>query len=128
MIDILLKLVALYGTLKNLHYSAHGPAFFSVHKLADEMSEHLLDYVDELQENYFMGQGNKTVNTGDLFSFSSAQIVDGTQEDCLRASLKLINETIDLLAELNTPAVEDIFSRLANELYKSRGFILQTLA
>ena len=92
------------------------------------MSEHLLDYVDELQENYFMGQGNKTVNTGDLFSFSSAQIVDGTPEDCLRASLKLINETIDLLAELNTPAVEDIFSRLANELYKNRGFILQTLA
>ena len=86
------------------------------------MGEHLLDYVDELQENYFMGQGNKTVNTGDLFSFSSAQIVDGTPEDCLRASLKLINETIDLLSELN------VFSRLANELYKNRGFILQTLA
>lgn len=128
MIDILVKLVALYGTLKNLHYSAHGHAFYSIHKLADDMSDHLLDFVDEIQENYFMGQGNKTVNTGNLFSFSSAQIVDGTPEDCLRASLQLINELLDLITELNTPAVEDIFSRLSNELYKNRGFILQTLA
>lgn len=127
MVQILIKLFALYGTLKNLHYSVNGLNFYSIHKLADDMSDGLLSFADEIQENYYLGQGLPAVDMKMVMSGAYSEICAGDAVSCLKGSLLTINELIQLCEEESTPAVEDIFSRLNNHLFKIKGFVLKTL-
>ena len=128
MLDLLAKLLALYGTLKNLHYSASGAAFYSLHTQADEMNDGILDFIDEIQENYNLGQGQPYYNFATIAEFSSQFVVDGDVGACLRGVLGLVSSILEEMVELKTDAVEDIFSRLNNKLFKINGFVLKTLA
>lgn len=127
MTELLSKLFALYATLKNLHYSARGVEFYSIHKLADEMNDNIIGYADEIQENFYLGQGMEATDLGEIYLKASAQTTSGDVDTCLRGVLRLINEILELMPELKTEPVEDIFSRLSNELYKNKGFVLRTL-
>lgn len=128
MVELLGKLLALYGTLKNLHYSASGIAFYSVHTMADEMCKNILDYIDEIQENNFLGNGLPAVNFDVISQIASDESVSGTVDECLRGSLALITNILEIMEEQKSTSVEDIFSRLSNELYKNKGFVLKTLS
>lgn len=124
--QLIYNLFALYGTFKNLHYQARGLSFYSVHTMADEMNS-VLDYVDELQEKYYMATGQDTINLADVMLFGSNRVVNGDVEACLRGALILIDEVLAQMSELNNELVADVFSRLTNDLVKDKAFILRTL-
>lgn len=128
--ELLKNIFALYGTLKNLHYTASGLSFYSLHKQADDMLDGLLDFADEIQENFYLASGTKFVDFASIFDGASKLMstTDDSADACLRSSLLLISNMTAMTQELKTDSVEDIFSRLNNHLFKIKGFVLRTIA
>lgn len=124
---ILIKLLSLYGTLRNLHYAAKGVSFYSIHKMADDLSDGLLNYIDEIQENYYLSKGLDSYDWGKITQSSSEYIYNGQVGECLRGALVLIEEITNLITELKVEEVENIFSNLSQYLFKAKGFILRTI-
>lgn len=124
--QLIYNLFALYGTFKNLHYQAKGLSFYSVHTMADEMNS-VLDYVDEIQEKYYLARGEEAANLADVMMYASNRVANGDVETCLRGALVLIDTAMALMGDLQNDLVADVFSRLTNDLVKDKAFILRTL-
>lgn len=125
--ELLKNILALQGTLKNLHYAASGYCFYSLHKQADDMADGLLDFIDEIQENFYLASGANFVDSASIFEGASKLVKNGDVDVCLRSVLLLVESIVSMTQELKTESVEDIFSRLNNHLFKIRGFVLKTI-
>lgn len=127
--DILGKIVALYGSLKNYHYTPAGKAFFATHKEADHMLQNLLDIVDSVEENIMMGNM--------LSAIGWDQILQTATTYCI----PLKDITIELLLEKHTDlslqinnikdaprATNAILDELDSILSQNIGFLFYTMS
>jgi DNA-binding ferritin-like protein len=128
--DIIVYLSAIYGISKDLHYSASGNEFYSLHLMYDKISEDLLDYIDEIKENYYMAR-QFDVPTAKEINKETLEYMSGNSDIlelhnlltlCIYHIQQYINDN-----ETLTEGDKSLLGEIQNDLNKKIGFINRTI-
>lgn len=127
--EVIFRVVGLYGSLKNFHYTPTGLSFFATHKEADHILEDLLDIVDEIQEQTFMGNLLETVDWNIILANSSPYVtsLSGTNiMDDILSSMVSLSEFINGI-DNSTRSDNAILDKLDGILAQGIGFLYYSL-
>lgn len=130
MYDIIVYLNAIYGVSKDLHYTAHGESFYSLHLMYDKIAEDLLDYADEIKENYYMAREfkmptAKEINASTIEYMSSMSDIHELH-NLITLCIYHIEEYVNNNGIL-TEGDKSLLGEISNDLNKKLGFINQTI-
>lgn len=128
--DILVLLIAIQRTAKDVHYHAFGKDFWGNHLLADRIYDGLEDLMDEIQENYFLGHEEEAVPQKVLYEEASRRM---TSYNEVSEMLKLLDELIvECIAKIEwvaegelTAGDSDLLGRICSDLQKKHGFLVR---
>lgn len=122
-----LYLIRFYS--KDIHYNAKGESFWSDHLFADEVFNGIDDFIDQINENLYLGYEKQAPKSKDVLE----QVVetmppiptDITQ--CWKNLYGIINDALDVIesieAEWDMPALNSLLDSIADDLQKKRGLI-----
>lgn len=124
--DIIIRLFAIFGIAKNFHYSASGSDFYGNHLLFDKISENILDFADDIQEDYFLSRNLPAVNFNIIFK-EAAKLVEANSSspESLR---NFIRDTIYFIDEASkSPELSEgdktNLGDISSDLSKKLGFL-----
>lgn len=132
MITIIIQLLKIYGSAKDLHYSASGPEFYGQHLLYDEIAGGCQKQIDRIKENFYLARGLAVPTAKETYSAAAHELPDRATPENLRDT---ISSTISLIDEVATGSdfrltegektlIGDISDALAQKL----GFLNRLLA
>ena len=130
--DIQRLLVILYSIrfyAKDIHYEAKGSNFWSDHLFADEIFDGIDGFIDQINENLFLGYGHTAPHSKDVVALVYDALppvsTDNTQN--FKNLYNLIINAQDLIAsikeEWDEPALSALLDTIADALQKKRGLI-----
>ena len=130
--DIQRLLVILYSIrfyAKDIHYEAKGSNFWSDHLFADEIFDGIDDFIDQINENLFLGYGHPAPHSKDVVALVYDALppvsTDNTQN--WKNIYNLVINAQDLIAsikdEWDEPALSSLLDGIADALQKKRGLI-----
>lgn len=131
---VLMILLAIQRASKGVHYHTAGAQFYGDHLLADRIYDGLDDFIDEIQENYFLGKEEEAPSQKELLK-GAYELVPQETEDMKLAFTTLdklllagINE-LETVSELTALTVgdNDLIGRICSDLQKKHGFIWRRL-
>lgn len=130
--EILILLIAIQRTAKDIHYHAKGANFWGDHLLADRIYDGLEDLMDEIQENYFMGSELNAPHQKQLYQKASEKMSDNEDVSVLFSHERdLIYECIAKIESLPKDEISsgdsDLLGRICSDLMKKNGFIFSRL-
>ena len=134
MFNILVYLIAIQKTAKGIHYLCHGDSFFSDHLLADRIQEDIDDFVDEIQENYYLGKEEDAPQQAQLLASAGALVPEITEDMTEsfkaldRLLLSCVNE-VETASKLEATTVgdADLLGRICSDIQKKHGFVWRRL-
>ena len=130
MLQILARLTAIKGFAKDIHYTATGESFYGIHILMDRVIDGLDDFIDSINEVFYMGKGVEPPASREVLKYATAYIpVVSDNKGSLSLLDKLIIETID---ELNAYGTEDradnsLMDSISQDLRLKHGLVAHCL-
>ena len=129
--QIICDLVAIRSAAKGIHYRTYGEKFWGDHLLADRIVDGLDDFIDEINENWYLGKQEDAPQQKVIMSGASGMIplVDN---DITKAFGLLDELIINCLSELEmieeanhelSLGDKDLMGRISSDLQKKHGFI-----
>lgn len=132
--ELLVLLIVIQRVAKETHYRAVGENFWSDHLLADRIFEGLEDLMDEIQENYFMGEEEANPTQKRIYTEASSMMPESfsSVKDLFAVLDGFIMRGIFLATELSkasdiTAGDSDLLGRICGDLQKKHGFIVKRL-
>ena len=127
--DLLKSLYCIRFFAKDIHYAAKGTEFFSDHLLADRVVDGLDNFIDDINENLYLGFEEKAP--------TSAEVLLGVVDSLLVAKddikknwetlYNYIKETEELIykteEEYDIPQINSLLDNIADDLQKKKGLI-----
>lgn len=134
MLDLIVKLTAIYNYAKDIHYRAKGESFYSTHLLMDKICDDINDQIDELKEVYYLGNTNLPPRSADILKIVYATIPEYSEN--IRTEVQnlgaLVQEAITSTREVATyngsNGVQSLVDDIARSLMLKNGLIQRTLA
>lgn len=103
--DTIVRLTVIKSLAKDIHYQAHGEAFYGIHLLMDRVAEGLDQYIDDIKENLYLGRGIYPPSSKEIFKIAEA----------LTPELPYDNKTkVDILANFISGTLENICELVQN--------------
>lgn len=134
MLDLIVKLTAIYNYAKDIHYRAKGESFYSIHLLMDRICEDINDQIDELKEVYYLGNINLPPKSADILKIVYATIPEYSDDvkTEIRLLCALIQEAITSTSEdvvyNGSNGAQSLVDDIARSLMLKHGLIQRTLA
>jgi len=134
MFKVLVYLVAIAHTAKDIHYHTAGDKFWGDHLLADRIHDGLEDLMDDINENFYLGKEEDAPQQTRLLE-DAVELIPEVTDDMKLAFTALdqliigaINaiETVISLEQL-TAGDNDLLGRICSDLQKKHGFIWRRL-
>lgn len=134
MYKILVYLIAIAHTAKDIHYHTGGDKFWGDHLLADRIHDDLDGFIDDINENFYLGKEEEAPQQTKLLE-DAAELVPEVTDDMKLAFTSLDNliigcinaiETLSALNEL-TAGDNDLLGRICSDLQKKHGFLWRRL-
>lgn len=130
MIDIISKLMAIKETAKDIHYTAKGEAFYSIHLLMDRVADDLDDYIDKIKEVVYLGNNTLPPKASAILTVARGLLPELNHNDTGNiAELKnLIDNTISAISDTldNTyadKATQNLLGNIAEDLKLKSGLL-----
>lgn len=128
--DIIVYLTCIYGVAKDLHYTSKGIYFYSLHLMFDNISDDILDYIDEIKENYYLANDYevptaKEINAQSLEFLSGSSTIEELK-NLITLCIYHIEEYIRINENLNE-GDKSLLGDISNNLNKKLGFVNQTI-
>lgn len=128
---LLQMLLAVKMYAKDIHYKAKGSSFYSDHLLADEIGKDIDDYMDEINEIYYLGRGEEAPDSIDILTGALEFIPTGGEVDLMFDNMQnLLLDVLTHIEELANNAEEDLtlgdndlLSRISSYLEQKNGFV-----
>ena len=127
-------LIAIQRTAKDIHYHAKGSEFWSDHLFADKIYDGLEDFMDEIQEGYFMGEELATIPQKKLYERACKLMPEGDfdvyplfviLDDLLMRGIALATDISN--ASDITAADSDLLGRICADLQAKHGLLYRRL-
>lgn len=128
---LLKMLLAVKMFAKDIHYKAKGASFYSDHLLADEIGKDIDDYMDEINEIYYLGRGEEAPASSDILNGALEFIPEGGEVDLMFGNMQ--NLLLDVLTHIEeladnpkedlTLGDNDLLSRISSYLEQKNGFV-----
>lgn len=119
---LIVNLLGIYNTAKDIHYSCSGPNFYGNHLLSDRIAENLNDYIDQLKEICLLGRGYEPLKSYDYL----IRVVDVIPHTSDFGSIKGLMENtllmIEKLTELSK-ADENLVGAIAQDIQNNLGLL-----
>ena len=133
--DLIVRLTVIYNVAKDIHYQAHGIAFYGVHLLMDRVADGLNDYIDDIKENLYLGRGIMPPSSREILKQAEVMIPDLPNDDYAKVGqlASIINGTIENISELvaNTTELMNgdiaLLDDIAKDLRKKLGLLKCTV-
>ena len=128
--NIICYLIAIKRWAKEIHYRSKGDGFWGNHLLSDRVVDGLDDFVDEIQENYYLGHGEEVPLQKNILLGAANLIEQATTEKDMFIKLDML--IIGCLTELQmidennhelSLGDKDLMGRISSDLQKKHGFI-----
>lgn len=126
MINILARLTAIKQYAKDIHYTASGETFYTIHLLMDRVSDGLDDFKDGINETCFMGAGKVPPLSTDVLKLATALIPDVTETyENINKLLSLVVDTIEMIEQMTEldKADDNLLSSIAENLKLKSGLL-----
>lgn len=134
--DTIVRLTVIKNLAKDIHYNAHGEAFYGIHLLMDRVADGLDQYIDDIKENIYLGRGQFPPSSKEIFKIAEAMLpvrlpTDNSAQ--LRILADFINGTLENIFELVTNTTElmngdiALFDDISKDLRKKLGLINNTI-
>ena len=101
--DCIVRLTVIKNLAKDIHYQAHGEAFYGIHLLMDRVADGLDQYIDDIKENLYLGWRNMPPSSKEIFKIAEAMMpeLDHTNNLYMITTLRdFINGTLENISEL----------------------------
>ena len=130
--DIQRLLVILYSIrfyAKDIHYEARGASFWSDHLMADEIFDGIDGFIDQINENLFLGYEHPAPHSKDVVAlvYDALPPVSTDIGQCWKNLYGLIVEGLSRISaikeEFDEPALSSLLDSIADALQKKRGLI-----
>ena len=132
MITLIEYLTAIREYAKDIHYNAHGEAFYGIHLLMDRIADGIYDKIDAIKETYYLGNIQQPPKSADILKVTMAYIpeVTASNDTNLRNLDALIAKTLDhikLNFQNEERATNTLLDDIAQDLTLKRGLIWRSL-
>ncbi|MBO7712510.1 MAG: hypothetical protein J6S85_03020 [Methanobrevibacter sp.] len=127
--NLLKSLYCIRFFAKDIHYAAKGTEFFSDHLLADRVADGLDNFIDDINENLYLGFEEKAPTSAEVL----LGVVDSlfVAKDDIKKNWETlynyIKETEELIykieEEYDIPQVNSLLDSIADDLQKKKGLI-----
>lgn len=109
---------------KQLHYNVSGSNFYSDHLLMDRIQEELIDFEDEIKENYYMANGEKVPPEKEISSTAANLLpINISMEDLQEFLIEALNSINDLSVDSKDAAEQDLLGKISSNLANSLGLL-----
>ena len=132
--QLLCLLIVIQRVAKEIHYRAFGENFWSDHLLADKVFDGLEDFMDEIQENYFMCEEEANPYQKRIYTYASSMMPEswGSVKELFEILDGFVLQTILQATELSkasdiTAADSDLLGRICGDLQQKHGFLAKRL-
>lgn len=124
-------LTAIYNFAKDIHYSAHGQAFYSKHELADRIANNMNDYIDRIKETILLAddiapKSSKEYLQGAIGLIPDRELADDI-ENFSRLKILMI-ETLSHIEDLTqtedlTHGSQNLIDEIASDIQSNLGLV-----
>lgn len=101
--DIIVRLTVIKGLAKDIHYNACGEGFYGTHLLMDRVADGLDDFIDDINENLYLGRGQRPPLSGEIAKLAGSMTPDlyaADNSSMLETLLGFIIGTLENISEL----------------------------
>lgn len=128
--DILVLLIAIQRTAKDVHYHAKGKDFWGDHLLADRIYDGLDDFIDDIFENWYLGKEEEAPLQKNIYAEAVANMYESDDIDGMLRRLddlifKCIGQIQLMPADELTAGDSDLLGRICSDLQKKHGFLVR---
>ena len=121
-------LLAIANFAKDIHYTAHGEAFYSKHELADRVEKNLYDYIDRIKEVCLLANDVIPLPSGEYLVRATSLIpTRDTENDAGNFErLKfLITKALNLMEQMSDlgRGENNLIDEIAHDLQSNLGLI-----
>ena len=131
MLQILIKLTAIKGFAKDIHYSAEGESFYGIHLLMDRVVDGLDGYIDSINEVAYMGKDMEPPASREVLKYATAYIptIEKNNKADLARLDNLIVQTIDEVNayDTNDRGENSLLDSIAQDLRLKHGLVSHCL-
>lgn len=134
--DCIVRLTVIKNLAKDIHYNAHGEAFYGIHLLMDRVADGLDQFIDDIKENIYLGRGLLPPTSKEIFKLAEAyapNITPGDNEEMLGVLMHFMEGTMENIYELVTNTTElmngdiALFDDISKDLRKKIGLIRRSI-
>ena len=122
-----LYLIRFYA--KDIHYNAKGESFWSDHLLADEVFDGIDDFIDQVNENLFLGFEKSAPKSKDILALVVENMPPMPTDinQAWKNLYNLINDVINIVGtienQFDIPALNALLESIVDNIQKKRGLI-----
>lgn len=127
--NLLKSLYCIRFFAKDIHYTAKGTEFFSDHLLADRVIDGLDNFIDDINENLYLGFEEKAPTSAEVLLgvIDSLFVAKDDIKKNWETLYSYIKETEELIykieEEYDIPQVNSLLDSIADDLQKKKGLI-----
>lgn len=120
--NLIVNLMTIYNTAKDVHYSCSGANFYGNHLFADRIAENLHEYIDQLKEICLLGRGQEPLKSFDYMARAVEKIPRVSNFETLREVIEKGLITIEHCSGLSK-ADENVIGAIAQDLQNNIGLL-----
>ena len=134
--DCIVRLTVIKNLAKDIHYQAHGEAFYGIHLLMDRVADGLDQYIDDIKENLYLGRNSIPPSSKEIFKIAEAMMPElkrddniamiRTLRDFIGGTLENINELVQNTTELMNGDIA-LLDDISKDLRKKYGLLTCTV-
>ena len=124
--SLIISLIVIKEFSKDIHYTAHGDAFFAKHLLVDKFEFN--DDIDLLKECCLLGNNERPKSSKFYLGAAASLLVEAKENDDkfnFNVLLKYLDETLNTINNMKdlTKADENVIGGIAQKLQQYKGLV-----
>lgn len=124
--NLIISLIVIKEFSKDIHYTAHGEAFYAKHLLVDKFEWD--DYIDLLKECSLLGNDIRPLSAKDYLKKVSDYLLNPREKDDkgnFNILIGMLNSTLNLIDEMQdlSKADENLVGAIAQDLKQYKGLL-----
>lgn len=103
--DTIVRLTIIKNVAKDIHYNAHEDAFYAIHLLMDRVADGLDQYIDDINENLYLGRGQRPPLSQEIAKLVEAmtpELDTDSNHSMLETLMEFIDGTLENISQLVT--------------------------